>query len=201
MPTIKLLAQKDYNKQFLRLAANELKILEKWNLKYKQKHAEDAYTDLPIEKKSLIEPYILPDDLFAREWQSRKFKPNPYKPEKRIYATRRGELVRSKSEAIIADMLYEMGIPYHYELPVRMWDGSLKYPDFSLLKVRTREVIYLEHLGRMDEEKYRKDTMEKMDIYRASGIYTGKNLILTFEGEHNPLDISGIREMLKEIFL
>ena len=43
-------------------------------------------------------------------------------------------------------------------------------------------------------------TMEKMDLYRASGIYPGKNLIFTYETEHNPLDIKGMRKMLIEMF-
>ncbi len=58
-------------------------------------------------------------------------------------------------------MLYEMGIPYRYEYPVKLKGGNFKYPDFTLLKVKTKEVIYLEHFGRMHDEGYRKDTMEK----------------------------------------
>jgi hypothetical protein len=198
--TIRLLAQKDYNRLFLKVAASELKLLEKWLKQYKSQ-AEDAYNFLSSERKSLVTPYILPDDLIVREWQSKKFKPNPYKPEKKIFATRRGEMVRSKSEAIIADMLYEMGIPYRYEYPVKMCNGEIKYPDFTLLKVKTREVIYFEHLGRMGDEEYRNDTREKMDLYRASGIYPGKNLMFTYETEEHPLDISGARKMLSEVFL
>ena len=81
-----------------------------------------------------------------------------------------------------------------------MVNGKLKYPDFTLLKVRTREIIYFEHFGYMDDEGYRLKTMEKMDLYRASGIYPGKNLIFTYETEHNPLDIKGMRKMLIEMF-
>ena len=198
---IQKLAQKDYNKQFLRVAKVEQDMLEKLIEKCDQKQAEDVYNALSSERKSLVTPYILPDDLIAQEWQSKKFKPNPYKPEKKIFDTRRGEKVRSKSEAIIADMLYEMGIPYHYECPVKMHNGEIKYPDFTLLKVKTREVIYFEHFGRMGEEDYRNDTREKMDLYRASGIYPGKNMMFTYETEEYPLDISGARKMLSEVFL
>ncbi len=139
--------------------------------------------------------------MYARAWQSRPFRPSSYKPEKKIYDTRRGEKVRSKSEAIIADMLLELGIPYRYEYPVKMHDGTIRYPDFTLLKVKTREIIFFEHFGRLSEEDYRKETIEKMDIYRASGIYPGKNLMFSYETEENPLDINGIRKMLVEAFL
>ena len=198
---IQQLAQKDYNKPFTKAAENEIRMLEKFRTRLNKASAEDAYNNLLPERKSLVTPYILPDDLIAREWQSKTFKPNPYKPEKKIFATRRGEMVRSKSEAIIADMLYEMGIPYRYEYPVKMCNGEIKYPDFTLLNIKTRLIIYFEHFGRMDDEDYRNKTREKMDLYRTSGIYPGKNLMFTYETEDNPLDISGARKMLSEVFL
>ncbi len=52
----------------------------------------------------------------------------------------------------------------------------------------------------MGDEDYRKRAMEKMDLYRSSGIYPGKNLMFTYETEENPLDISGARMMLSEVF-
>ncbi len=199
LDTVQNLAQKDYNKQFLKAAKSELEMLEKFLLKYTVR-ADEIYDNLTPERKSLVTPYILPDDLIAKEWQSKTFKSNPYKPEKKIHDTKRGEKVRSKSEAFIADTLYEFGIPYHYERPVRMTNGELRYPDFTLLNVKTKEVIYFEHFGKMGEEGYRRDTMEKMDLYRSSGIYPGKNLIFTYETEDNPLDIKGMRKMLHEMF-
>ncbi len=79
-------------------------------------------------------------------------------------------------------------------------NGEIRYPVFMLLKVRTREEIYFEHFGRMGYAGYRMDAMEKMDLYRASGIYPGKNLIFTYETEEKPLDIKGMRKMLLELF-
>lgn len=198
---VKQLAQKDYNKQFLKTVKIELNMLEGLLLKYNKNQAEESYNNLSIERKQLVTSYIQPDNLYAKEWQSKIFKSNPYKPEKKIFDTKRGEKVRSKSEAIIADMLYDMRIPYRYEYPVRIYNGKIKYPDFTLLKIKTREVIYFEHFGRMDEEGYRIDTMEKMDEYRTSGIYPGKNLIFTYETDAKPLDIKGTRRMLADIFM
>ena len=50
-------------------------------------------------------------------------------------------------------------------------------------KVKSKEEIYLEHFGLLNDEEYRKDVLEKMDMYRASGIYPGKNLLFTYETE------------------
>ncbi len=128
-----------------------------------------------------MSPLLISDEEYARRWNEEQFRISTYKPEGKIYAIRRDEMVRSKSEMMIADMYFEMGIPYRYECELRLKGGVVKYPDFTLLKKRTREVIYHEHLGRMDDEKYRKKNLRKIEEYRRNGIFVGKNLILTFE--------------------
>ncbi len=132
-----------------------------------------------------------------RRWQSLHFKQNPYKPENKIYETKRGEIVRSKSEALIADILFYLRIPYHYEMPLKLGKGIIRYPDFTILKNKTREVYYFEHFGMMDNDEYRSKCFDKIDEYRKKGIYSGKNLIVTFETENIHLDIKGIREILR----
>ncbi len=196
----KALAQKDYNSKFIDAAGKELAKLEKAIKQLSQSDADLTYRKLPPERQKLITPYILTDDLFAAKWQTSDFKSNPYMPEAKIYDTRKGEKVRSKSEAILADMFYELGIPYHYEKPVLLKGRVVRYPDFTLLKKASREEIYLEHFGLMDDENYRNNCLSKLEEFRYSGIYPGKNLLITFESSQNPLDIKGIRMMIKDVF-
>ena len=66
-------------------------------------------------------------------------------PEHLKYSTEKGELVRSKSELLIADMYYSLGIPYKYEAGVKLRGGIVRYPDFTLLRVRDRKEFYHEH--------------------------------------------------------
>ena len=108
--------------------------------------------------------------------------------------------MRSKSEGFIANILSDLGIPYHYEQALKLKNGKTYYPDFTLLKKSTREIIYLEHLGLLDDESYRKSVLAKIDDYRADGIYLGKNLLITYETARNPFDIGGTRNMLQAIF-
>ena len=197
----KALAQKDYNGEFLRNAQNELKELERSIRLFSETNADLAYQDLDPRRQRLVEPYIIPDDLYAANWLSQPFKTNSFMPEARIYDTKNGEKVRSKSEAILADLFLELGIPYHYEQALTLKDKTVRYPDFTLLKKATREVIYLEHFGLLDDEEYRHKCLEKLDEYRHNGIYPGKNLLITYESEDFPLDIKGIRKMIKELFL
>ncbi|MCR5735463.1 MAG: hypothetical protein K6G22_12730 [Lachnospiraceae bacterium] len=195
------LAQNEYNKQFLKKAEHELAMIERTISQFSRVNTDMIYENLSIHRRNLIRPYILTDELYAAEWQSRIIRENPYMPENRIYDTRKGERVRSKSEAILADMLYELGIPYHYEKPLKLINGKIRYPDFTMLKKRTREEIYLEHFGLMDNEEYLTGSLKKLDEYRNNGIYPGKNLMFTYETQDDPLDIKGIRTMLKEILL
>lgn len=95
--------------------------------------------------------------------------------------------------------MHDLGIPYIYEKKLVLKDGSTRRPDFMLLHVRKKEEIYLEHFGLLNQQEYLEKTLQKLDEYRASGIYPGKNLIFTYETEDIPLDIKGIRKMLHDI--
>ena len=197
--TAKVLAQKDYTKKFIASAKKELTRLEQSIRLLSGVNADQIYERMSINRKELIMPYILTDELYAEHWQAKSYKTNAFNSEGKIYDTRRGEKVRSKSEAILADMMFELGIPYHYEQELILRNKKVRYPDFTLLKKKTREVFYLEHFGLLDDEEYRKDCLNKLNEYRDSGIYPGKNLLITFESKDSPLDIGGTREMFKDI--
>ena len=198
---VKTLAQKEYNKDFLKTARAELQKLQKSVASLTKLDAASVYENANDSRKKFIKPYILPNDLYAKEWLEKPFKSNTYLPENKKYDTRKGDKVRSKSEAIIADTLFELGIPYRYECALVLKGNVVKYPDFTMLKISTREEHYLEHFGLLDDEEYREQFFEKLEEYRKNGIYPGKNLLFTYETETHPLDITGIRKMLKELML
>ena len=79
----------------------------------------------------------MPDlDRAAAEWRNANYAANPYKPENRIYMTNCGIMVRSKSEKIIADRLWELRVNFRYEAQMFV-DDRILYQDFTL---RTKEV-------------------------------------------------------------
>lgn len=114
--------------------------------------------------------------------------------------TDRGEYVRSKSELIIANMLYRDGIPYEYERPVMLKNKSIKYPDFTVLNTRTGKEYLFEHFGMMDDPEYRFKNLEKIKDYENSGYIQGINLIMSFETKDNPLDTEHIKKLIKAFF-
>ena len=73
-------------------------------------------------------------------------------------------------------------------------------PDFTLLDIRHRKEVYLEHLGMMDKPEYVERNIRKLQDYERSGIFIGKNLLLTYETEKNPLDLNLVDKMLDSYF-
>lgn len=197
---VKQLAKKDYTNKLMQVAEKELKDIQKYLGRHGEMDLENVYTNLNDYRKELVEPMVIPDNILEEIWQAEHYEINPYEPEAKVYLTKKDELVRSKSEMMLADMYYELGIPYRYEAQLLLKNGKKKYPDFTLLQTKTRQIIYHEHLGLLDQEKYRKLNLAKLDEYRRNGIYLGKNLIITYEGEGSYLNIREIKQMVQELW-
>ena len=119
--------------------------------------------------------------------------------EKMIHKTVRGELVRSKSEVIIANALYYNGLDYEYEPELEL-EGKIKRPDFKIEDYDMGIVWYWEHCGMMTDLGYRKRWEEKKKFYEKNGIIEGKNLIVTYDDEKGGLDASEIQRIIEETF-
>ena len=109
---VKDLAQKAYLEKILRTAREEVRAIDQIVNQDDFGKSEEVYTNLPSARKALVTPLLMDDEEYARRWQAENFEPNPFNLENKRYATKRGEFVRSKTEAMIADSYYDMGIPY-----------------------------------------------------------------------------------------
>ncbi|MBR5229249.1 MAG: hypothetical protein IKW01_00210 [Firmicutes bacterium] len=146
-------------------------------------------------------PYSNRDDHHLLFTQSE----NPYHPEHLLHHTSFGLIVRSKSEAMIADVLYASDLSLHYEKELILRDsyGQLTtvYPDFTIPLSHGR-TLYWEHAGRLGEPEYRARHERKMHLYFINNIYEPKNLIVTCDGpkqEFNLRDIYRIAEKIKNM--
>lgn len=86
-----------------------------------------------------------------------------------IYRTERGELVRSKSEWIIADKLHSAKIDYLYERPLQL-DGVDRFPDFTIIDDDSGITWYWEHNGMLSDSNYRRRWERKLEAYRRADI-------------------------------
>lgn len=94
----------------------------------------------------------------------------------RIYQTISGDMVRSKSEVIIAELLTKNGIQFEYEKRLEA-GGYGFWPDFTISI--NGKTYYWEHLGRLDLEQYRQNWSIKKAWYDQ---YFPNQLITTEEG-------------------
>ena len=84
------LAQKDYQKQLYRKAEKELKDINTFLAKYGESHLEDVYTNLNDYRKGIVEPLVVSDDIFIKQWEMQNYVTNPFCPEERVYPTKKG---------------------------------------------------------------------------------------------------------------
>ena len=161
--------------------------------------AEDVYSMMPDDRKPYIRPIILTDEQYISEWQNRPYDKKPISDDVPRFETLRGERVRSKSEVIIADRLYANGIPYKYECPILVGDEII-HPDFTILRVSDRKVVYLEHCGKVGDQDYADDMTERINKYTLAGIYERDRLFFTFETANKPLDVRVLDKMINDMF-
>lgn len=127
--------------------------------------------------------------------------------ERLIHNTTREDLVRSKSEVIIANLLHSKNIDYDYELELVL-DGTPtnKFPDFTIEDDDTGVIYYWEHLGMLGDRGYKRRWDEKEQWYRENGILPheeggGPNgtLIVSRDDPKGGIDSSYINRLIEKV--
>lgn len=123
-----------------------------------------------------------------------------------IHQTRKGTVVRSKSEVIIADLLHSKQIEFEYERPFVAADGTWRSPDFTIEDDMSGTTFYWEHLGMLKRPSYRRNWEEKLAWYRRNGVLPhgeggGANgtLITTQDHDDGSISSAEIEELVDEL--
>ena len=196
---IKQLVQKSYLKTTLKVAKEELRAIDKLANNYPVITLEDIYSTLSDERKEYASPIIPGDAESANKWLATPNSGRNLISIETEFYTLNGEHVRSKSEVIIADRLYAKGIPYKYECPLQIGNRII-HPDFTILRLSDRKIIYHEHCGMMDDPNYAKDMVNRINLYSTADIYLGDRLFFTLESSETPLDIRLLDELIEKHF-
>lgn len=189
------IAQRDYDKQIIKCTKQWKQWIEKTIKSMPNTHLWDAYNKSQG-RKCLIKPYEISDDEYVKQWENISYEGKPFEPNLPEIYSEQGERVRSKSEKMIADKLHMLGIPYRYEYPVRLQGCGTVYPDFLLLNRATRKEYIYEHFGMMDNPDYANNTIKKINLYAKNGYVLGKNLLVSWETSHAPMDMRVIEKMI-----
>jgi hypothetical protein len=125
-----------------------------------------------------------------------------------VHRSANKELMRSKSEVIVANSLRSLGIEYSHEELLQMPDGSVREPDFTIRRPG-QPTVYWEHLGMLDRAGYRADWEAKLNWYVKHGILpwtqgggsTG-TLVWSTEGQGGSrgIDAHEIEQLAIEVF-
>lgn len=200
MKLVKKMAEKEVFDKLKKEAEKEYKDNDAYLKKHPIDTLVEAYGRIPKLKRELVDSPVLTDEELVERWLHEEYERKGFMEEAQSFINSNGDRVRSKSEVIISEILKELGIPYLYEAPLKLKGVGTVYPDFKLLNVKERRTIYLEHFGMMDNPEYLENFFKKQKSYVTNGILPGRDIIFTFESSRNPLDITAVRNMLKEYF-
>ena len=199
---IKKYLQKKYDEQVYSMICSEKMALETFitNSDRLSEQVKALYSDMHEEIKQYILPIDISDSDYIRKWLAEDYTPKPISDDIPQFITNNGEQVRSKSELMIANTLYSKKIPYKYECPLRLANGHIIHPDFTILDTKKRCDIYWEHRGMMDDVSYVKHTVIRLKDYAKINIYPGDRLIITEESASSPLGTNEITGIIKHYF-
>lgn len=198
------LAQKGYLIDVKTILEKNKKALENLLNEYDEESIDLSYEMLDNSRKSLVNPVRISVKEQVRRWDSETYELCSIYPENLKFETDKGEMVRSKSEVIIANLLNQnrKHILYKYERPLEVMvvgKAYTIYPDFTIINLHTGKIYYWEHAGRMDDPKYADDFVRKMHTYINNGLYPGEDVIISYETMNYPLNIHNINLLIKQI--
>jgi len=179
----------------------DLKILEQLSEKYYPydpseilNNLSGIYTNIPITE------FNREKNKASLEWMDLKEVPNDFFAENLRHITTSGRIVRSKSEAIIANLLDSNHISYKYEVEIDI-ENKKCFPDFAIFRKSDNKIIYWEHFGLMSNEDYANAMLHKIDDYHSAGIILWDNLIMTADSLEGSIDAKRIDNMIKTVLL
>lgn len=201
---VKALAQKQYYMLVEPVLKRNLGLLKNVMDQYHPEEIQKIYESISQKRVSFIKPLTKTLEEQIRQWMEEKYEKNNCYPENLRYQTEQGEMVRSKSEVIIANILYQhkKNILYKYERPLEVLIGGrikIIYPDFTILNLHTGKIVYWEHAGKMDDPHYANEFIKKVNTYVENNILPGRDVVFSYETIENSLEISVIKKMVDEI--
>ena len=174
-------------------------ILHQGDLRELRRYANEVHSEIARRLTNLFAP---PKPIAIDADGDRRFL-----DDRLIHRTKRGDLVRSKSEVIIANELLAQGIDrYEYEAPLELSNGETRYPDFTIVDDDTGESYYWEHLGLLHRPDYVKRWERKLALYRAADILPHEEgggeagtLIVTSDEPNGGVDSSKIAGLVAKL--
>ncbi|MEX5300611.1 AAA family ATPase [Kocuria sabuli] len=120
-----------------------------------------------------------------------------------MHVTAGGEVVKSKNEVIVANVLDEVAPGrWAYEAPLKGIDGRTIHPDFTIQRPDGSFVLW-EHLGLMDDVDYARKWGLKKEWYAANGFLPhpqrGEHGTLMWTNDMGGVDVPAWRQLALDV--
>ena len=191
---IRGLARKEYLIKEKKLLEKNIKVLKDAMKTLVEPSPDNVLKSISKHLQGIPEHYFFPQQN-KDCWANQPYEMSDYRPEEKKHTTSRGLKVRSKSEVLIAEMLYIFNIQFRYEQVIRI-NGIVLVPDFTI-KLPDGRVFYWEHCGLMSSKEYREHQKWKIEVYEKAGIVPWKNLIMTYDDEDGNINVGIIESEIK----
>lgn len=200
MELARKIAQRDYNQNAAYEIERQIFELDKTVQNYSPDSLSEIFNSIKNPRKQFINPVTQSEEQLKQNFNSIEYTKKSFDNNVSEYYTIKGERVRSKSELIIANTLYQNNIPYHYELPLIINNRKI-FPDFTCLNLRTHKIYIWEHFGMMDDMNYVSKTLKKIDLYENNKYFINENLIVTFETKSQTISTSKVQNKIQKFLI
>ena len=193
------LIQKKYDEKILAASKTQLALLDRFLQQYDPDILKRIYEESGEVRQGFIRAAELPDKEFRANWRAVEYMGKDFREGAAEHYTLKGERVRSKSEVMIANALFQADLDYRYEYPV-MLGNQIVYSDFTVLRMPDRKEIRWEHAGLIDDVDYRNEFLGKLNLYEENGYFIGENLIVTMETQKRPFNLRDVQRVVNHYF-
>ncbi|MBQ2747804.1 MAG: hypothetical protein IJP24_05665 [Firmicutes bacterium] len=222
---IRKLARKKYLETLCEFIEREINVISNYEKDHVEINADLVLDHLPDLYKGLPEEYFLnssfeTDGIVSGEeksskdivrmvksvealrlWENAAYERATYREDEKKHTTTRGLKVRSKSEMLIAQILYGFDdmLAFRYEEVVYIGERKI-IPDFVIM-TKNGKKYYWEHAGLINNPEYLRRHMQKLELYARAGITMWNNLIVTYDDAEGNLDATIIEGLIRTIIL
>ncbi|MBO4234931.1 MAG: hypothetical protein J5928_00610 [Firmicutes bacterium] len=190
----------EYNTKLAIILQNNIKHLKRLSARYKAFDFEDIIISLPELSQRIIR--MSPTNAFLIDKgtpSARIASKGKDFANKTTIMSSDGLQVRSKSEAIICNLLSQYSIEYMYEERLELKDEKgfriIRVPDFT---IKTKKgIVIWEHLGLLDNDEYFETNASKLRLYWMTGFVLNENLIVTVDERGGGINARTIDNIIK----
>ena len=182
---VEALKDRRYAEEALKVLTENVKAQERMLKKYRGYSPKDIFAMLGKAYQPKVCEKLTSDGSAA----------SGYRQEGLLHRTTFGLMVRSKSEALIAETLRKHSLEFRYEEPISLFDDggnrTVRYPDFTIY-LKDGAVVYWEHMGMLNNKGYRTAAYRKLELYYRNGILPGSNLMITCDDCEGAVDLGAV---------